>query len=97
MVGVKNLTRKKKDERSSGTAIILFTMHAHDGVTSTFLISSMQQQAGGSEATLWQWRANELKATAFNAFLTIRILFQMLSSSNTVFAHNQVNILKTDV
>lgn len=41
--------------------------------------------------------SKQAEATAFNAFLTIRILFQMLSSSNTVSAHDQVNILKTDI
>lgn len=50
MVGVKKLHTHthKKDESSSGTVIILFTMHSHDRLTSTLLIShNFTQQLTG--------------------------------------------------
>lgn len=61
MVGVKTFVKKKKekDERSSGPAIILFTMDTHDGVTSTFLISrNFTQQRAGEGGAVWVWWAN---------------------------------------
>lgn len=45
---------EQKDELSSGTAIIPFTMHTQGSATSTFLLGFMEQPEGESEATMWQ-------------------------------------------
>lgn len=56
MVGVKNIPYRKKDMSSSGAVIILFTMHSHDRLTYTLLIShNFTQQHTGE----WAWSEYE--------------------------------------
>lgn len=81
---------EKKDQLSSGTAIILFTMHAHDGVTSTFLTVFAQRQAGGEWGHIGAIARKQAKAVAMDAFRIAKIIFQTLSWSNTASAHNQM-------
>lgn len=57
MVGVK----KKIDELSSGTAIILFTLHAP--------LQRYVHFSHWREAKMWQWASKRANATAFNTFL----------------------------
>lgn len=48
----KSQKEQKKGEFSSGTAITLFTTHAQDSVTSTFLIGFLSQLDGEGKATM---------------------------------------------